>query len=99
MRKFNPAMCPDVIAIPTRRVTKRGLDRAVRKFAKFFNVDNDLDHVIEIGRMFDYSFGTSDRFVFLVADGSAFDKIAIDSPQFFDVAVIEESDCNVVVVL
>jgi hypothetical protein len=90
---------PEVVAVKCKKVTTRNLDKAVRKFAKFFNVDNNLDHVIDFGRMFDMSFGTSDTFVFLVADDSAFDKIAINSPQIFDVAVIEENDRDVVVVL
>lgn len=99
MRKFNPARMPEVVAVKTRKITKRNLDKAVRKFAKFFNVDNDLDHVIDFARMFDMTFGTSDTFVFLVADDSGFDRIAINSPQIFDVAVIEENDRNVVVIL
>ena len=99
MRKFNPARMPDVVIVRTRKVTKRGLDRAVRKFAKFFNVDNDLEHVIDFARMFDMTFGTSDMFVFLVSDGSSFDRIAIKNPEIFDLAVIEEDDRNVVVVL
>lgn len=99
MRKFNPARIPEVLAVKCTKITRRNLDKAVAKFAKFFNVDADLDHVIDFGRMFDMSFGTSDTFVFLVSDGSAFDKIAINSPQIFDVAVIEENDRDVVVVL
>lgn len=99
MRKFNPARMPEVVVVKANKVTRRALDKAVRKFAKFFNVDNDLDHVIDFARMFDMTFGTSDRFIFLVADDSSFDRIAIDNPQIFDLAVIEENDRNVVVVL
>ena len=99
MRKFNPARMPEVVAVKCKKITTRNLNKAVSKFAKYFNVDNDLDHVIDLARMFDLSFGTSDTFVFLVADDSAFDRIAINSPQIFDVAVIEENDRDVVVVL
>ncbi len=99
MRKFNPARMPEVVAVKCKKITTRNLDKAVRKFARFFNVDSDLDHVIDFGRMFDMTFGTSDTFIFLVSDGSGFDRIAINSPQIFDVAVIEENDHDVVVVL
>lgn len=99
MRKFNPARMPEVIAVPAGKKTRRAVDKAVRKFAKFFNVDATLEDVIDFAGLFEYEFAVSDRFILLVETESGFGRILYRSPKLLDLAVSSESDTAVVAVL
>lgn len=98
-KKFNPALAPQVVAVPITKLTTRQLDRAVKKLAKYFGVDNDLEHVSSIGEFHGYSMGSSRKFVFLVEEDSEFNTIAIDSPEIWDLAISSEDEPYAVVVL
>ena len=98
-RKFNPARMPEVVAVPTRKKTRRAVDKAVRKFAKFFNVDATFEDVIEFGGLFDYEFTTSGKFVLFIEANSGYDRIAMRSPEVLDLAIVNETDTAIVVVL
>lgn len=97
--KFNPGYTPQVVAVPTRKLTRRGLDKAIAKLAKYFNVDNDLEHVARIAEYYGYSLGTTDHFVFVVLDGSEFASIAVEHGEIWDLTVRSEEDRRAVVIL
>lgn len=99
MRKFNPGYPPQVVAVPVRRLTRRNLDRAIKKLAKFFNVDNTLEHVSRFAEYHGYTLGSTDNFIFVVMDGSEFNDIAIENPEIWDLALRSEEDLEAVAII
>lgn len=99
MSKFNPGLPAHVVAVPIRKLTRRQLRRAVRKMAKFFNVDNTVEDVAVVAEYFGYSMGSSSRFVFCVLEESRFNMIAIETPEIWDITIADEPDSRAVVVL
>lgn len=96
MRKFNPGYPPQVVAVPVRRLTRMNMDKGIKKLAEYFGVDNDLEHVSRIAEWHGYSLGTTDRFVFVVEDGSEFADIAIQHSEILELALREETTDAVV---
>ena len=90
--KFNPGLSPQVVAHPITKLTTRQLDRAIKRLAKYFNVDNDLEHVVGIAEYWGYSIGNSFKYVFVVEDHSEYSKMAFDSPEMWDLAITSETD-------
>lgn len=99
MKKFNPGYAPQVVAVPVSRLTRRNLDLAIKKLARYFNVDNDLEQVARIAEYYGYSLATTDRFVFVIEDGSEFSDIAIEHSTIFELAIREEKDPRAVAIL
>jgi hypothetical protein len=99
MRKFNPGFPPQIVAVSVRRLTRRRLDRAIKKFARFFNVDNDLEQVSRFAEYYGYTLGTTENFVFIVLDGSEFNDIAIENPEILELAIHSEKDLEAVAIL
>jgi hypothetical protein len=99
MPKFNPGQSPQVVAYPIRKLTKRALDRAVRRFAKYFNVDNDLEGVVACAEWWGYSMGNSHNYVFMVEDHSEYAKMALESSEMWDLAISTETDRTAVLIL
>jgi hypothetical protein len=99
MRKFNPGYSPQVIAVPVSKLTRRNLDKAIKKLATYFNVENDLEQVARIAEYYGYSLATTDRFVFVIEDGSEFSDIAVEHATILELAIREEKDPRTVVIL
>jgi hypothetical protein len=99
MRKFNPGYSPQVVAVPVRKLTRRRLDRAIKKLARYFNVENNLEQVARFGEYYGYSLATTDHFVFMVEEGSEFADIAIEHNSILELAIREERDGYAVVIL
>jgi hypothetical protein len=99
MPKLNPGLMPQVVAHPIRKLTKRALDRAIRKFAKFLNVDPSLEDVVAAGQWWGYSIGNSHRYVFMVDDHSDYAKMALDSSEMWDLAISAETDKTAVLII
>jgi hypothetical protein len=92
MSKFNPMLSPQVVAHPITKLSTRQVDRAIRKFAKYFNVDNTLEDVVAIAEYWGYSVGNSFNYVFLVEDHSEYSKMALETPEMWDLAIASETD-------
>jgi hypothetical protein len=99
MNKFNPGYAPQIVAVPVKKLTRRKLDGAIKKLAKYFNVDNHLEHVARFGEYYGYSLATTDGFVFMVEEGSEFADIAVAHSPILELAIREERDSNAVVIL
>jgi hypothetical protein len=99
MRKFNPGYAPQVIAVPVRKLTRRRLDRAIKKLARYFRIENDLEQVARYGEYYGYSLATTDHFVFLIEEGSEFLDIAVEHSSILELAIREERDKYAVVIL
>lgn len=99
MPKFNPGVMPQVVAHPIRKLKRRQLDRAIRKFAKYFNVDNSLEEVVACAEWWGYAVGNSHRFVFLVDEQSEYGKMALSTPEMWDLAIANETDPNAVLII
>lgn len=97
--KFNPGLMPQVVAHPITRLSTRQVDRAMRKFAKYFNVDNDLEQVVACAEWWGYSVGNSFKYVFLVEDGSEYAKMAFTTPEMWDLAISNETDPQAVLII
>jgi hypothetical protein len=99
MKKFNAGYTPQVVAIPIRKLTRRSLDRAIKKLARYFNVDNDLEHVSRFAEYHGYALGSNERFIFIVEEGSEFNDIAIENPEIWNLALLSEEDTDAVVMI
>lgn len=99
MPKFNVGVQPQVIAHRITKLNKRQLDRAIRKFAKYFNIDNNLEAVVACGEWWGYSMGNSFQHVFVVLDGSEYSKMGFDTTEMWDLAISSETDPTVVQVI
>ena len=99
MRKFNPGYSPQVVAVPVSKLTRRNLDQAIKKLSRYFSVENDLEQVARVGEYYGYSLATTDRFVFLIEDGSEFSDIAVEHATILELAIREERDSRAVVIL
>jgi hypothetical protein len=99
MRKFNPGLPPQLVAVPVRRLNRRNLDKAIKKLSRYFQVENDLEQVARIGEYYGYSLATTDQFVFIVEEGSEFADIAVEHSPILELAIREERDGHAVVIL
>lgn len=99
MPKFNVGLQPQVVAHPITKLSKRQVDRAVRKFAKYFNVDNNLESVVACAEWWGYSMGNSFKYVFVVMDGSEYSNMAFDTTEMWDLAISSETDPTVVQII
>lgn len=99
MNKFNPGMPYQVVAFPIARLDNRNFRRAIKRFAKFFNVDNDVEHVIACAEWWGYTLGNSSRYIFIVEDYSEYSKIAYTSPELWDLALDTESEPETVLII
>jgi hypothetical protein len=99
MSKFNPGLQPQMVAHKIRRLKTRQLDRAIRRFADYFNVDNDLEEVVACGEWWGYQMGNSHRYVFMVQDGSEYASIAWSDPELLDLAISNETDNRAVLLV
>lgn len=99
MSKFNPGLMPQIVAHPITKLTTRQLDRAIRKFAKYFNVDNDLDHVVSIAEWWGYTMGNSHKYVFVFDEQSEYGKMAFETPEMWDLAISSETDDQAVLII
>lgn len=97
--KFNPGLMPQVVAHPISKLTTRQVDRAVKKFAKYFNVDNDLDHVVGIAEWWGYTMGNSHKYVFVFDEQSEYGKMAFETPEMWDLAISAETDPDAVLII
>ena len=99
MPKFNVGLQPQVVAVPITKLSKRQVDKAVRKFAKYFNVDNDLESVVACAEWWGYSMGNSFKYIFVVMDGSEYSNMAFDTTEMWDLAISSETDPTVVQII
>lgn len=99
MRKFNPGYSPQVVAVPVRKLTRRRLDRAIKKLARYYNVENNLEQVARFGEYYGYSLATTDHYVLMIEEGSEFSDIAIEHSPILELAIREERDGHAVVIL
>jgi hypothetical protein len=99
MRKFNAGLDTQFIGVFIPTMKPKHFDRAVKKFAKFFNVDNTLEDVVAFAEWNDYTLGTTDSMIFVVLNGSDYADIALLTPTILELSVRNEHDNNVVVVL
>lgn len=98
-RKFNAGLDSQIVVVFARRLSNRSFRKAVRKLARFFNVDPSVNDVIAIASFYGYTFGTSDTMVFVVQDGSEYAEMAMLTPEILELSVRNDDDKNVVVVL
>tara|TARA_R110001606_G_scaffold54737_1_gene134021 strand:+ start:2563 stop:2994 length:432 start_codon:yes stop_codon:yes gene_type:complete len=99
MAKFNPGMTYQVVAVPVSRLNNRAMKLATKKFAKFFNIDNDLNEVVNCAEWWGYTMGNSPKFIFIVEDHSEYSKMAIDSPDLWDLALESDPEQNTVKII
>jgi hypothetical protein len=99
MAKFNPGRVPQVVAYPITRLNQRNINKAIKAFSKFFNVDNDLEEVVSCAEWWGYTFGSSRKFVFLVEDGSEFAKMAVQAPEIWDLALSTDQETDSVLLI
>jgi hypothetical protein len=99
MPKFNVGLQPQVVAHPITKLSKRQLDRSIRKFAKYFNVDNNLESVVACAEWWGYSMGNSFSYVFMLLDGSEYSNMAFESTEMWDLAIASETDPTVVQII
>lgn len=99
MTKFNPGRVSQVVAYPITRLNTRNMNKAIKAFAKFFNVDNDPEEVIACAEWWGYTFGTSRKFVFIVEDGSEFSKMAVQHPEMWDLALSSDHETDSVLLI
>ncbi len=96
MAKFNPGLQPQLVAHPISRLTTRQLDRAIKRFAKYFNVDNDLEQVVACAEWWGYQIGNSHNYVFMVLENTEYNNIAWSDPEILDLAISAETDTTAV---
>ena len=99
MSKFNPGLSPQVVAHPISKLSTRQVDRAIKRFSKFFGVDNTLEDVVAIAEYWGYSVGNSFNYVFLVEDHSEYAKMAFETPEMWDLAIASETDPTAVLII
>ena len=99
MNKFNPGLVYQVVAFPITRLNKRQHSKAIKRFAKFFNVDNDIEHVIACAEWWGYTFGNSRKYIFIVEDHSDYAKMAIESPELWDLALESDTEPETVLII
>lgn len=99
MAKFNPGMGYQVIAIRINRLNTRAIKRATKKLAKFFNVDNSIEDVVSCAEWWGYTMGKSHKFIFVVEDHSDYSKMAINSPDLWDLALASEPEQDTVKII
>jgi hypothetical protein len=99
MPKFNVGLQPQVVAVPITKLSKRQLDRSIKKFAKYFNVDNDLEAVVACAEWWGYSMGNSFKYIFVVMDGSEYSSMAFETTEMWDLAISSETDPTVVQII
>lgn len=99
MAKFNPGMQPQLVAHKITKLTTRQLDRAIKRFATYFNVDNDLEQVIACAEWWGYQVGNSHRYVFMVQEGTEYNTIAWADPEMLDLAISSETDPQAVITI
>ena len=97
--KFNPGMIYQVVAFPITRLSQRNVNKAIKRFSKFFNVDNDIEHVIACAEWWGYTFGNSRRYVFIVEDHSEYSKMAVEHPDIWDLALESETEPETVLII
>lgn len=99
MAKFNPGMNYQVIAFRINRLNNRALRKATKRFAQFFNVENDLEEVVACAEWWGYTMGNSPKFIFIVEDHSEYSKMAINSPDLWDLALESEPEQDTVKII
>ena len=99
MRKFNVGLEPQIVVVFIPNLKSRHFQKAVRKLCKFFNVDATVEDLLAICDWFGYTLGTSDRMIFVVADGSQYAEMALLNSEILELSVRNDYDKNVVVVL
>lgn len=99
MSKFNPGLQPQLVAHKIGKLKRRQLDRAIKRFADYFNVDNDLEHVIACAEWWGYQIGNSHQYVFMVLEDTEYNTIAWSDPQMLDLAISSETDPNAVLII
>lgn len=92
MAKFNPGLQPQLVAHKINRLTTRQLDRAIKRFANYFNVDNDLEQVVACAEWWGYQIGNSHNYVFMVLENTEYNNIAWSDPEILDLAISAETD-------
>lgn len=97
--KFNPGLQPQLVAHRITKLSTRQLDRAIRRFAQYFNVDNDLEQVVACAEWWGYQVGNSHRYVFMVLEHTEYDSIAWSDPQMLDLAIDTETDPQAVLTI
>ena len=99
MSKFNPGLQPQLVAHKIHRLRTRQLDRAIKRLANYFNVDNDLEQVVACAEWWGYQLGHTERYVFVVLDGTEYNTIAWADPDMLDLAIANETDTNAVLTI
>lgn len=97
MRKFNVGLEPQIVVVFIPRLKPRHFEKAIKKLCKFFNVDATLEDLLAIVDWFGYTLGTSDRMIFVVADGTKYAEIALLDSEILELSVRNDYDKNVVV--
>lgn len=92
MNKFNPGLQPQLVAHRIRKLKTRQLDRAVKRFANYFNIDNDLEEVVACAEWWGYQIGNTERYVFMVLEHTEYNDIAWSDPAMLDLAISNETD-------
>ena len=99
MSKFNVGVSPEIVVVFIPSMRKRHFQRGIRKLCKFFNVDVSLNDLLSIASYYGYVLGTSDKMMFVVAEGSGYGDMALTTPEILELSVKNDHDKNVVVVL
>ena len=99
MKKFNAGRETQFIGVFIPNMKPKHFDRAIKKLAKFFNVDNTIEDVVAFAEWNDYTLGTTDTMIFVVLNGTEYGEIALLTPSILELSVRNEHDNSVVVVL
>ena len=97
IKRFNPALDIQVAYFPLKNFKKRNFQRALNRFAYFFRVDCTIEDVLAIVDFYDFSLGTTESMMFIVANGSAYAEIAMLTPEILELSIANEDDDRVVV--
>lgn len=85
--RFNPAREYGVIVAPISKLNERNYNRALKRLARFLNVDPTTEDVSMFAELFNLSMVASSNYVSLVNEQSEYYAIAMETPSIFEHAI------------
>lgn len=85
--RFNPAREYGVIVAPISKINERNYNRALKRLARFLNVDPTTEDVSMFAELFGLAMVTSTHYVSLVNEQSEYYAIALETPSIFEHAI------------
>jgi hypothetical protein len=92
MRRFDFRNQPVVITTKLRNSSERELHKAVKKFCKYFGVENSMLSLLQAADYHGYVMGIVDDYAYIIQEESDLDNASFEDPEFWRMTLESEPD-------